>query len=319
MPSDDNHIKVLFIAGQGRSGSTILHNLLGQVDGFEAVGELRELWERGVLKNQLCGCRQPFCECPMWREVFERAGEDMTAERAEELDAAIESFRLKDLPRTKVPVLRRRDLARLAPLLETLGNIYRSINEVTGCKVIVDSTKNPSFGYLLRHVPGLDVRFLHFVRDPPAVAYSWAQHKEFQPGVLMPRKSTLNSTLQWAARNGCTDLFLGPRDEVMRMRYEDFLIDPRSSVAEIVAWAGEGGAELPFTDSHTAVLDRVIHSVFGNEVRFANGPVTLRADNRWRQHMAPSEVRKVKTITWPLRRRYGYTADRPDSPVEVLP
>jgi len=32
--------RVLYIAGWGRSGSTILDNVLGQVDGFFSAGEL---------------------------------------------------------------------------------------------------------------------------------------------------------------------------------------------------------------------------------------------------------------------------------------
>jgi len=32
--------KVLFITGRGRSGSTILDNLLGQLDGFFSLGQV---------------------------------------------------------------------------------------------------------------------------------------------------------------------------------------------------------------------------------------------------------------------------------------
>ncbi len=36
--------RVLFIAGPGRSGSTLLDLLLGQIDGFTSTGELRLIW-----------------------------------------------------------------------------------------------------------------------------------------------------------------------------------------------------------------------------------------------------------------------------------
>ena len=38
-------IKVLYIAGNGRSGSTLLGVLLGQIPGFFNVGEVRRVWD----------------------------------------------------------------------------------------------------------------------------------------------------------------------------------------------------------------------------------------------------------------------------------
>ena len=40
--------KILFIAGIGRSGSTLLSRMLAQIDGFQAVGELHHLWQTGA-------------------------------------------------------------------------------------------------------------------------------------------------------------------------------------------------------------------------------------------------------------------------------
>ena len=64
---------VLFIAGPGRSGSTLLDLLLGQIDGFCSTGEMRYIWERGFAQNQLCGCGKPFRECEFWTQVVKEA------------------------------------------------------------------------------------------------------------------------------------------------------------------------------------------------------------------------------------------------------
>lgn len=39
-------VKVLYVIGWGRSGSTILDNVLGQLDGCFSTGELHYFWER---------------------------------------------------------------------------------------------------------------------------------------------------------------------------------------------------------------------------------------------------------------------------------
>jgi len=304
---DSDPVKVLFIAGQGRSGSTILHNILGQLDGFTAIGEVRDIWQRGVIKDWMCGCRQPFSECEVWRKVLDHGFGGVSRAQAQEWYDATETFRTRHLPLTTIGPIRRRQLARVDDLLRALSQLYRSVRDVTGSRVIVDSTKHPPFGYLVTHAPGVDVRFLHFIRDAPAVSFSWAQKKEFQPGEMMSRKGPFKSALQWSTRNWMTERFLFDDGRDLRMRYEDFLVDPRAAVGEIVDWIGETGTDLPFDGSHQAVLSHDNHSVFGNEVRFTKGPVTLRTDERWRSQMKAGDVRKVKALTWPLRRRYGYT------------
>ncbi|MDQ3927328.1 MAG: hypothetical protein M3272_10185, partial [Actinomycetota bacterium] len=71
--TSDGKIKVLYIAGFGRSGSTLLGNVLGQVDDFVSVGEIRNIWLHGLIQNKVCGCGAPFKECEMWQPVLNEA------------------------------------------------------------------------------------------------------------------------------------------------------------------------------------------------------------------------------------------------------
>lgn len=63
----------------------ILHNILGQIDGFAAVGELRYIWGRAAIDNQLCGCGERFRNCPFWDEVMTHAfgGLDLASRRSD--------------------------------------------------------------------------------------------------------------------------------------------------------------------------------------------------------------------------------------------
>ncbi len=299
--------RVLFIAGNGRSGSTILHNLLGQIDGFTAVGELRYIWGRAALDNQTCGCGMPFRDCAFWNDVMAQAFGGLDTSRARRMQQYTESYRLRNLPLMVTPITRRREMARLDEYLDGLARLYAAIRRVTGCRVIVDSSKNPSYGYLLRYVRDVEPFHLHFVRDALAVAYSWGKVQDFEPGVPMARKSAAGSAMQWMARNLATELFL--RDHPSRrvlLRYEDFVSHPRDAVSSILRWLGEPSEDLPFTSSHDVVLERNNHSVFGNRVRFRTGPVTIKADEQWRAALSSDDRRTVEAVTWPLRARYGY-------------
>ncbi|GHE40968.1 sulfotransferase [Streptosporangium violaceochromogenes] len=74
--------RVVFLGGLGRSGTTLLERLLGEVPGVAPLGEVVHLWARGVLADEPCGCREPFGRCPFWREVGERAFGGWSAELA---------------------------------------------------------------------------------------------------------------------------------------------------------------------------------------------------------------------------------------------
>ena len=63
---------VVYIVGWGRSGSTLLTAILGELDGAFAAGELRMLWGRGAIGRRLCGCGRVIPECPIWSQVLER-------------------------------------------------------------------------------------------------------------------------------------------------------------------------------------------------------------------------------------------------------
>ena len=65
----DGRVRLLYVGGAGRSGSTLLDLLLSEVPGMFAAGEVRYLWNRGVRDNELCGCGQSFLSCPFWSAV----------------------------------------------------------------------------------------------------------------------------------------------------------------------------------------------------------------------------------------------------------
>ena len=63
-------MKVIHIVSAPRSGSTLLDMLLGSVDGFFSGGELRYLWQRGVIQQRRCGCGLGISECGLWSNVL---------------------------------------------------------------------------------------------------------------------------------------------------------------------------------------------------------------------------------------------------------
>jgi hypothetical protein len=306
-------LQVLFIAGAGRSGSTILHNILGQLEGYCAVGEIRYIWERALIKNRLCGCGVPWHECRFWQAVMEEEFGSIEAVDAGALFKATESFRTSHLPLTLLPGQAKSRIAALADYRHTLERLYRAIQRVSGCRVIVDLSKNPAYAYLLSTLPALDLSVVHCLRDPRAVAHSWGKpYMRFQPGDdnpdPIPPRPPLRSSLHWLSWNVAADLFVKPRlSRVMTLKYESFVREPRETIAQIVEMTGGAADALPFADERTAMLERPNHSIFGNPVRFRRGLVPIKLDDAWRDRLSAWAKARVTAYTAPALLPYGYS------------
>jgi hypothetical protein len=310
--------RVLYIAGSGRSGSTLLELMLGQLPGFCSVGELSYIWVRGVSENELCGCGKRFRECPFWRQVGQEAfgGWDrVEADHLVSLRAAVDRTRF--LPLMVAPATSRRYRVMLTRYANLLGRLYEAILRVSGARVVVDSTKHASTGFLLRRVPGVDLRVVHLVRDGRGVAYSWM--KEVRKPEAVDRAAYLDRYppgrmgARWLTYNSLVHLLRLDADiPSLLVRYEDLVREPHRTIRRIVSLAGEAihDQDLRFIGNgwvHTGTD----HNIAGNPVRFTRGRMPLRVDDEWRRNMAARDRRLVSAIAFPLLARYGYIGSRP--------
>jgi len=308
-------VRVLFLGGVGRSGSTIVANAAGQHPQTVSIGELVHLWQRGLIDNELCGCGARLRECPFWSEVGAEAfggWETLDLEAVLALQRSVDRNRYVPLMVRPEPSPRyRRSLTEYAGLLSRL---YRAISTVSGAPVIIDSTKHVSFAYLLRRVPGIDVRVAHLVREPEGVAYSWAK-KVRRPEAVdraddMPRYTPARTSGKWLAYNSALH-GLGLLGTPTRLfRYEDLMADPRTQIASLLELAGLQPGPLPHLGDDWVELG-TSHTIAGNPARFRQGRVELRTDRAWTTEMDPSDRRKVSLLTWPLRTAYGYRRGGP--------
>jgi hypothetical protein len=300
-------VKVLYVAGLGRSGSTILANTLGQVEGFFSGGELNFIWKHALIENRLCGCGRPAGECPFWRPVFDgEFGGQSEALAHEMMRLQYSGARTRHIPMMLTESGRQKIRGRLGPFLDNTGRLYRAIRSVSGSRVVVDTSKEPAYGYALGMVDGVDLRVLHLIRDPRAAAYSWAKKKR-QPDStereFMHQKTPAQSAVLWDAWNAAIEALW--REKYLRLRYEDFISDPRGSFEQILKLVGEEDAELPLEGEREVRLG-ISHTVSGNPNRFDTGTVELRQDRAWQIKMKPRDKALVTAGTLPLLKRYRY-------------
>jgi hypothetical protein len=294
--------KVLLVTGSGRSGSTMLGNILGSVEGAFCGGELRYIWERGLRDNRLCGCSRPFRECPVWSAILQEAAcEGVDIEGL--IAGASRGTRMRHLPRL---LLRRGVPPEPDPgdYLDHVARLYRAIPAVTGCSLVVDTSKLPPYGYLLGRLASIELFVVHLVRDPRATAYSWGREKALPDGALSPtmqRQSPAKSALLWDVWNVVArELWRRAPERYLRVGYEDLVARPQQWVERILEFAQHEGDPGPLFRGKKTVAMGVTHTVAGNPDRLRRGEVTLRVDEEWTRRMRYRDRILVTALTAPL-------------------
>ncbi len=315
-------MKVVYIAGSGRSGSTLLTRILGQLDGVVTPGELRHFWRTGaplLVPDQLCSCGRTYPECTLWSNVVGEVFPDLD-------EASLDSYRAlaRQVDRTRFlpwmlgwapsPQGFKENLARYQ---EIVRRLYGSILEHSGAEVLIDPSKDASTLYLLSTLPDVDLTVVHLVRDVRGVTYSWRKRKrrpEFvDREVYMQRQSVAKVVRHWLYGNVLAESSRRRVSGYRFLRYEDFVRSPVESVAQICETIGLESQRLDFLSDQSCRLGRESHIISGNPTRFSGADIHFRVDEDWRSLMEPGDRRLATLMGLPLLLRYGYGVARPSS------
>lgn len=286
--------------------------LLGKVAGLFPIGELWDVWARSFTQNQLCGCGKPFCECEFWTAVVQDAFGGFDAVDVAHIQALRHAVQGNQalLP-LMVPALRGNAYQeQLGEYSTILNQFYLSIQKVSGCRMIVDSSKVPPYAFLLKELPNVALQILHLVRDSRATAYSW-QRKKQRPEIhwkteYMEQYSPVRSALEWNVMNGLFQFLQGTGAPYKRIRYEAMVSHPAETLNEICQWLGVDGTTLDFGSDGQTVQVATDHTVSGNPNRFQQGAVKIRPDYEWQEKMPSTQKTLVTALTFPQLLWYGY-------------
>ncbi len=285
-------VRIFFLAGAARCGSTLAGRMLGQLPGLVNAGELgiSLLFTDAQAIEAPCGCGRQEADCPFWTAVA--AGRPLRAWG--------EPWRTRRLLRLWRQI--RRDAGLRARMAEALVPLYRRVAAEAGAEWVVDTSKNPAVGLILRELPGVELAMLHLVRDPRGIVASWRSRKGYLPKIR-PIK-----VIGWIWSVSLISEFLARRTpRRWRVRYRDLAANP-SPLLESVGrgLTAQEGHPLDFLRPGEVRLD-VQHVLVSNPDKMAAGwtplreaPVRLDRPSRWLTNL----------LMWPLLLRYGHLGPR---------
>jgi len=266
-------MRVIYISGSGRSGSTLLERILHATAGAMAVGEFHCLWRLPTSEIN-CSCGECVEADSFWRSTLARAGvgagELVELQRLEGIVA-----RSGFIARHGYSLSRLQQSPEVKRFLDLQSGLFSAIAEISGRGLIVDSSKAGPRAWIMACEPR--VALLHLYRAPADVIASWRSRKFDQGlGADMPRLSHSRAALDWwkvefLARR------LASQRSIQMVDYRQLCLAPRQTIDAALAAQGLPPSRADaWLNDHMIVPTTEYHSLNGNPDRFDRDPIAIK-------------------------------------------
>lgn len=268
-------VKIIYLAGSGHSGSTLLGRLLDQHPAIASIGSMRGIESALKGETTMCSCGSAAEECPRWGEVLASVRKEGGGE-GDCRQAPGESW------------------------LDSTRRIVATFLEVSGASFLCEATHEKERPWLYARSDIGQLYVVHLVRDPRGVAYSYGRkRKNIWWTALALHLNSLSQELHRLrfSRNS--------RVHHLRIRYEDLCANPSETLHRIASFAGLPtepfqAEALNFGSSHLLGGNRMRHLPL-SEIRQSTKFATESSGRWWGLATA---------LTLPLLVRYGYPLSR---------
>ncbi|MCI0692988.1 sulfotransferase [candidate division KSB1 bacterium] len=292
-------IDLIYVAGCGRSGSTLLDAVLGAHPAVVSVGEA---WyhARWQANNFACTCGAPFNACEFWQAVAAKLRQWKTAvaitpvtRHREKLLSVLQLY-------TGAPLLSAERVNRYG---RASYQLFKAVQRVAGKTVVLDSSKNPLRLLYLCLSGYFNVKIIHLVRDGRAYVNSTSKRVQMpaQEGWISPQ-NVWRTTGRWILTNSlsrrvCAEL---PDIPSCLIKYEEFSAAPEAATRRLCEFL-----QLEYGPAMLEGAGAAAHNISGSRWRY-QARRAIRLDEAWRQELAPRRLLVFSLLGGWLNRQFGY-------------
>jgi len=300
---NNQKIKLIYIAGMWRSGGTIFGRILDCSDEIISVGNIKDFWRKGLKRNNKCSCGEKFENCSFWQSVtkeylnsFPSINIEVVRKEFQQVEKWSNYFKLKKI------VFNKKDNS-LKPLLDKYlehnEKLYEIVSNISGKKIIIDSSRNTGRLLALSLLNKCELYPIHIIRDPRGVINSLinkdiSNYKEI-------RHSTILNLLHWNAKNYFSMKIIERLHTIrsVNILYKNFAAQPVTVIEELKKMLN-CTLNYELDNGKFSINLRAGHIFSGNRERHKSGKITIKEDIEWKEEL--SWLHKVLTsiISIPL-------------------
>lgn len=301
-------LRVVYVAGSGHTGSTLLSLLMDVHPSIASVGEVSvkpKIRRRGDQLQQKCSCGALVPECPFWRGVSQRVSDDGFEFGPDNWtnDYRSENPLMNRLlvRHSSLPTIRaaQRWLSSSLPVysahLRHIDRVnvsfIRAVLAESRAEVFLDASKRSMRLLRLLQIPELDVKVVRLVRDVRGYAASAKRR-----GLTIDDAANIWKKDQDVIAEMTAEM---PPDRVFLLRYEDLCGTLETTARRLWDFCGVAPVALPerlFSEEH---------HVLGNSMRLG-GTIEIKLNESWRRSLDPAEQRRILQIAGMANRTFGY-------------
>lgn len=307
-------MKLIYIAGDDRSGSTMLDMMLSGHSNITSIGEAHQLrayanqdyeYYKSVHKLD-CMCGKIFTECEFWNDIQVHLGKNLG-----ELDLKLLFLRSdfkgkpfqKALKKAIWLVLQVRpglyNLHIIRNLLDSQRiqkeshDLYRAVAKSAHTKYVLDSSKSP---FRLRTLMDGDkegIKVILLCRD-----YKGVINSKVKRGVGL-----LKAAYRWKWNVRQMDLFSRglPGNDVLRIRYEDLCNDTNKVMNDILSFL-----ELEFESDVLKRNTQRAHNLGGSPSKYNLESTAIKLDESYKSNINEEDLKRVRKIVKNEAKLWGY-------------
>lgn len=281
MQTESEKIKIIYLLGAGRSGTTLLTTVLNNHPKILALGEMHQFLDY-VKFNKDCSCGEELINCPFWRTILK----DLDLSKLKKQELVDLSNRLEKHYNIPLHLIKRTPNPKYKDVIEmTFGVLKKNVAE----EWLLDSSKYISRYLLLRKNKNLHIKGIYLVRDVRGVIHS------FNKKVQTP-KEPLSAILYYMLINLWAQFITIFDSRIIRIRYEDFVNNP-DEILEIL--------ELHIFEKNltsSKVRDKIFkipHIIAGNRLR-SQKELIIKKDMAWNKDISRNRQIAYYLIAFPI-------------------
>jgi len=258
----NNKVKLIYLLGAGRSGTTVMASLLNAHSDIQTAGEMHQFLEH-LAENKKCSCGEYLNFCQTWSKVLSDLQLDLDSIDSE-MDIVLRAEQHRNI--LQLMFAKKSN----EKYLNSQEKIFESVSNTCKNKYVLDSSKYIARYLLLKQSSKISIKGLYIVRDVRGVINS------FNKKVQTPRRP-ISTILYYLLINFFAQIICWYDSDVIKVRYEDFVKKPNIELQRIynhIFKEGKIKAELP------EVFD-VPHIIGGNRLK-SNKQIKISADNHWK-------------------------------------
>jgi hypothetical protein len=297
-------MNIIYIAGHGRSGSTILERVLSSHQQIAGLGEVEYLTRNDRWQESTCACGKNLLQCEYWNKTLRHLKENHNWDQVQREQNHSDHWKPFKSYKSNRPY----------PHYQQFNqDLFNSLKrETPELRYFIDSSKTARVNYYRPKSlsqQGFSIKLIHLVRDGRGCMWSLIDkgsnrklERAEKGSVLFP---VARSLFSWNLSNRAALKWKkNYSEDYLEVRYEDFVEKPKESLERIQDFLDiDLSKEIQILATNETFP--VTHQMAGNRLRSIK-KIQLKADKNWKKNLPPFHRALFNIFSRKLAKQFGY-------------